>query len=373
MNTQLYSMVRLYFLSVSMAATTTEDDRNDADSITSWIARGRSNYNAGQYKQAAEDFARLADGDTAVGWKRNKRPRPEHLLSPQLAWETDAALCRARSCGTPESLKEALQANERYRRVLQRSVAENNRDRIVFNMLLAAVSAIWLHMKLDDLVIAHTVAWKCLQWACSILTNTRNAIWTQDEALKLLSQALPNSDHSVRSMAHALSILELASPRGTFCTHFIHRNKKAPKEEQESGTASEELIAKQQLSRALSLHKAYREGDSMAKHLRDDYLNRVLDGTSLLLARKISALIQGVEAINENVCMDAIAEEVGQVLRRTSSAELNLLGCLLARSNATMGKALAPLKEALELSESFGNSQLHRGMLSCLGSARGTS
>lgn len=356
---------------MAVAATTTEDDHHNADSITYWIARGRSNYHGGQYKQAAEDFAHLADVDTAVGWKRNKRPRPEHLLSVQLAWEADSALCRARSYGTPELLKEALRANERYRRVLQGSVAENNRNPIVFNMLLAAVSAIWLHMKLDDIVMARTVAWECLQWACSVVTNTKNAIWTQDEALKLLSQALSNSDHSVRSMAHALSILELVSSRETCCKNVTHGDKKALEEEQESAATSKQLIAKQQLLRALSLHKVYLEGDSTARHLRDEYLNGALHGTSLLLARKIPALIKGLEAINKNVCIDAIAEELWQVLRRTIPAELNLLGCLLARSNTTRTKALTTLKEALELSESFGNIQLHRGRLSCLGITRG--
>ena len=358
-----------------MAATTTttmtedDDDEHNSDSITYWIEKGRSSYHAGQYKQAAEDFSHLADMNTAVGWKRNKRPRPEHLLSVQLAWEADATLCRARSNGTPELLKEALQANERCRRVLQGSVADDNRDAIVSNMLLATVSAIWLHMKLNDILMARTVAWECLQWACSVVTNAKNAMWTQEEALKLLSQALPNSENSVRSMDHALSILELSSSRET-CLNVTQSNKNAL-EEQESATVCKELIAKQQLLRALSMHKAYLEGNSMARHVRDEYLNGALNGTSMLLARKISALIEGVEAINKNACMDGIADKLGQVVSCTSPAELNLLGCLLAQSN-TRTKALAPLKEALELSESSGNSQLHRGRLSSLvGSARG--
>jgi hypothetical protein len=350
------------------AAAAAEDD-DDADSIISLIASGRSNYNAGLYKQAAEDFARSAEVDTVTGWKRNKRPQPEHALSPQSAFEADAALCRARSSGTPESLKEALEINEGYRRVLRGACAcaETDRDAIVSSMLLAAVSAIWLHMKLDDIVMARTVAWECLQWTCSLVTNTRNAIWTEHEALKLLSRVLPKADHSVCSMTHALNILELASPRGNPCTNTARMHVEPPKEaEEESTPASDEFIAKQQLTRALSLHRSYREGDSMAKHLRDEHLHRALDG-SLLLARKISASIQGVAAIDENGCVDAITEELGQVLSRTNPAELNLLGCLLARSNTTITKALVPLKEALELSESFGNSQLHRGRISCPG------
>jgi tetratricopeptide (TPR) repeat protein len=354
-----------------MATTTAAEEDDDDDSVTSRIARGKSCYNAGLYKHAAEDFARLAEVDTTVTWKRNKRPRPEHknALSPQLAFEADAALCRARSSATPESLKDALEINERYRRVLRG--AETNRDVIVSSMLLAAVSAIWLHMKLDDFVMARTVAWESIQWACSLVTNTRNAVWTEHEALKLLSRALPKSDHSVSNMTHALNILELASPLGTSYTNTAHMNVEPPKEEEgESASISGEFIAKQHLTRALTLHRLYREGDSMAKQLRDEHLHLALNGTSLMLARKISALIQGVEALDESVCVDAATEELAQVLSRTNPAELNLLGCLLARSNNTITKALVPLKQALELSESFGNSQLRRGRISCLGSAR---
>jgi tetratricopeptide (TPR) repeat protein len=352
-----------------MATTAAAEDHDDDDSVTSRIARGRSNYNAGIYKQAAEDFARLAEVDTAVGWKRNKRPRSEHSLSPQLAFEADAALCRARSSETLESLKEALEINERYRRVLRG--AETIRDVTVSTILLAAVSAIWLHMKLDDFGMARTVAWESLQWACSLVTNTRNAVWTEHGALKLLSRALPKSDHCVCTMTHALKILELASPQGTFGTNTTRMHVESLKEEEESASTGGEFIAKQHLIRALTLHRSYREGDSMAKQLRDEHLHRALNGTNLLLARKISTLIRGVEAIDENVCVDAVTEDLGQVLSRTNPAELNLWGCLLARSKTTIAKALVPLKEALELSESVGHSQLRRGRISCLGCTRG--
>ena len=83
---------------------------------------------------------------------------------------------------------------------------------------------------------------------------------------------------------------------------------------------------------------SFMKGDSVAMDARDAYL---IDAGKL---RKISCLIKVLEAVDIQVSLDLI-QECQQVVGQTKPAEFNLLGCMLARSEGLIPKAVLYLEQ----------------------------
>lgn len=285
--------------------------------------RAISHYLNGNYKAAAISFE--------LWRRRSKSQRVDDDALYVLSVVADQALCRFRAATDAEFRKEvlyreAILANERYLasfRQLQQHQGQYPLDA----GLLATISAIWIHTKMDNVRMARHKAWDFLQWAVSIPESSagrmratgkspRDVICTIEEAVSLLSQSV--STGVLRKFCHVLHVLDLLQGKDLMCLMEKDRQDPLlPIDQQE-----EALIMLFRRSRGLT-PTAFVSGSSG-------------------IAFKIRTLIRAVEQTHEEY--GSIGNALQQIVDDSNPSDLNLLGCF----QGDCQHAIATFKKALK-------------------------
>ena len=300
-------------------------DDDDDDGVSIHIQRAIEHYQNGSYQSAAAYFE---------VWRRNKRPLEDlHDLSVA----ADQALCRFRAATDNAEFqrevlyREAILANDRYL-----STIRQQRKDLVETALLATISAIWIHTKMDNLRMARHKAWDILQWAVtvSISSSQMTEICTIDEALALLSQsAVPPL--VLRKFCHVLNVLDLLLKNKDLTIRLDVKNNKGSKVQDHASTtrrlADQEEAVVTLARRSLGFETTCGAGSSG-------------------IAFKVHTLIRAVDeqSSSPGSSSSKLEGNLFKVVDESNPSDLNLLGCFQAddcqQALASFGKALENLR-----------------------------
>jgi hypothetical protein len=186
--------------------------------------------------------------------------------------------------------------------------------------LLATISAIWIHTKMDNVSMARHKAWDFLQWAVSIpeslagvaratIKSPSDGTYTLEEAVSLLSPSV--SPDVLRKFRHVLHVLDLL--QGKDITSLVEKDRLDP------------LSPIDQQQEALIM--LFRRGRGLAP-------TESVSGSSGI-AFKIQTLIRAVDQPHEE--HSSIETTLHEIVDDSNPSDLNLLGCLQADCKQAFG------------------------------------
>ncbi|KAI2508338.1 hypothetical protein MHU86_6143 [Fragilaria crotonensis] len=268
--------------------------------------RAVDQYRNGDYQGAAASFElRL----------RSKTFHDDELQALSVA--ADLALCRFRAATNAEFQKEvlyreAIRANEAYL-----SKVRQRRD-LLDAGLLAAISAVWIHTKMDNLRMARHKAWDALQWAVSISSPTETMeICSMDDSFSLISQSV---DPLVfRKFRHVFDVLDLVQDFNLSLIVERERSSQLVKTNLASQETAVVMLARRRLSLAT-----------------DEKVHDIFG-----IALKLHSMFRAIDEPRDD---ETVAEELCEVLDHSAPSDLNLLG----RFQPDCRQALLSFSKALE-------------------------
>lgn len=306
----------------------------------------------GSLEEAKKHFYNGDFGNANVSLGIYYRQKAQNPLdaSLKLAVEADQALCRFRSATNFELkrsvyYREAIIKNDSYILYLQQrgeKQSQNGNLDLIEKVLLASISAIWVHVSMDNIRMALYKAISILRWSASILSNS-DFIHNRDEAQEIISSRV--SPRTLEKFSHVLNVLDLLQEKD------LHR---------------------------LSQMNA----DAKKNHLKSLRLRQQEESVSMLAKIKLSVTNPDVPLINLGgianklqvikKMMSEIPNSDGhnhektlrEVTNRSNPSDLNLLGCFQFFNDAN--KALQSFRLALNKTQED-DRQLLCGMLLSIG------
>jgi hypothetical protein len=324
-------------------------------------------YRDGMYRQAASEFHNIS----------RKRPHADRSDSSKtrlraLASEADALLCVVRSLTNvdleyPLRCDYALKSNRRYREALFGTLQEFITDQstsdmrrriiaVVESLLLALVSAVWLYVQTQKVVLARDIVLEDMRRLLPILSGCRDSgegslLPPRKEMLREIEKVV--SSHSVawRQLGHALRVLDFMVTNGEEdqapsppCT----ASPKPDNDEDAVDASLSQLGVRELLLEALRLDQRLQNDPQcppvFTRRSRDQFLGRAvsIERSAAVagenIAVRIKTLIHAVERARaaDVSNTDSSSRELATTLEahlggNTSSAtSWNLLGCLKA-------------------------------------------
>ena len=301
------------------------------------------------YKIAREHFENNNDHAAVAIFESCQRSSCKHPIQEEeleaLSVTADLALCRFRAAAKSTetnakflmdvSYHEAICANNHLRTRL-RQCHDHARLELC---LLAAISAVWIHTKMDNLRMARHIVWDTLQWAASNLQPADTAqLCCLSESLVLLSQSV---HHQVlRKFRHVLDVLDLV--QGKDLSLLI--GKKCSVGHIHDKVAQQERAVMMLARRRLGLLTACSAGA---------YNNK----NNLDIACKLQQILRAIDEPHAHT--DEDIAELRATIDHVKSSDLNLLGhfqsdCQLALTTYTRAlKCLQPSEVTLECEIAF--------------------
>lgn len=265
-------------------------------------------YQNGNYEAAATSFYKLR--------KSNGRHVDDlHELSVR----ADEALCRFRAATDAEFQKEVLYREAIRTNQIYFSKLWQRRDLLEAG-LLSAISAVWIHTKMDNLKMARHKAWDALQWAVSISSPAETEeICSIHDSFLILSQSV--QPLVLRKFRLMFDVLDLVQDKNVALLVEKERSNQLEKTKLSSQEDAVAMLARRRLGLA-----AYACAD-------DNF------GISSKLRRVFQAIDEPHEVAKGS-------EDLFEVLDHSVPSDLNLLGRFQSdckKSLLSFGKALAKL------------------------------
>jgi hypothetical protein len=320
-------------------------------------------YKDAMYRQAASEFRSMP----------RKRPHADRSDSSRthlraLASEADAFLCEVRSLTNidleyPLRCEYALKANRSYREALFGMLQELSTDQstsvmhrrsiaVVESLLLALVSAVWLYLRTQKVILARDVVLEDMRRLSPILSGRHGSgeslLTPRTEMYREIERCVSSNSVAWRQLCHALHVLDFmvmmsgkyqaSIPTSTFMA--------APKPDKDDAVdvvaPLSQLGVRELLLEALRLDRRLRNDPQcpsvVTRRSRDHFLERAvsIERSAAVagenIAVRIKTLLHAVEIANA----DSSGRELATTLEShmggnvSSAAAWNLLGCLKA-------------------------------------------
>ena len=276
------------------------------------------NGGASLHRRAIDQYRNGNYQGAAASLELRRRSQSSHDDDLQaLSVVADLALCRFRAAtdaGFQKEVlyREAIRANETYL-----SKVRERRD-LLETGLLAAISAVWIHTKMDNVRMARHKAWDALQWAVSISSSTETMeICSIVDSFSILSQSV--HPLVLRKFRHVFDVLDLVQDINLSLIVERERSNQLEK----TNLASQETAVVMLARRRLGLST-------------DAKLNDIFG-----IAFKMHRVFR---SIDEPQADRMVAEELCEVLDHSAPSDLNLLG----RFQPDCCQALLSYSKALE-------------------------
>jgi hypothetical protein len=249
-----------------------------------------------------------------------------------LSAAADLALCRFRASThihfQNEILyREAILANDKY----VHKIRTLGRKDLLEAAILASITSIWVHTKMNNLRLARHNVWDVLHWAVTVASPGVAKTCTLDEALMVLSFTLTSRSVALRKFRHVLTVLDLIEEKNV--SKVLERSIA-----QKGNTAETRLCDQEEAATMLARHKL-----GMASATATASTNGV--------AYKMSVLLQAVNELREPTTeRSAIYEKLRSVSGSCNPSDINLMGCFEAEvdcqlSLETFGDGLKYLRD----------------------------
>lgn len=277
--------------------------------------------------QSAVNYFQLGSYQSAVGSFESWR---KHLSNSDdlaaLSAAADQALCRFRVKTNNVEFyievlyREAILANNKY---TQRIRALGRKD-LIEAAMLASISAIWIHTKMNKLQMARHTAWDVLQWAVATASTAVVEACTIEQALVILSLTLSQRSLALRKFRHVLTVLDLIEEKNV--SKVLERS-----DAQKGKTAETRLCDQEEAATMLARHKL-------------GLLSSTATASTNGIACKVSVLLQAVSELREPTDhRSEIFANLVSVSGDCNPSDSNLIACFEAED-----KPLAAFNRLLE-------------------------
>jgi hypothetical protein len=336
-------------------------DAPSAECPSSGESSAATLYKDSMYRQAASEFHTMS----------RKRPHADRSDSSKtrlraLALEADALLCEVRSLTNvdleyPLRCECALKANRRYREALfgmlqelsQSTSVMRRRIAVVESLLLALVSAVWLYLQTQKVILARDIVLEAIRRLSPILSGRHGSgeslLSPRTEMFREIEKCVSSNSVAWRQLCHALRVLDFMVMNTEADHASLPTCTAAPKPGNDDAVDASlsQLGVRELLLEALMLDRRLRNDPQcppvVTRRSRDHFLELAVSierSAAVVgenIAVRIKTLIHAVEIARADVSnTESSSRELATTLEAhlggnaSSAATWNLLGCLKA-------------------------------------------
>jgi hypothetical protein len=322
-------------------------------------------YKDGMYRQAASEYRSMS----------RKRPHADHSDSSKtrlraLASEADALLCEVRSLTNvdleyPLRCENALKANRRYREALFGMLQELSTDQstsvihrrsitVVESLLLALVSAVWLYLRTQKVILARDIVLEAMRRLLPILSGRHGSgeslLPLRTEMYHEIERCVSSNSVAWRQLCHALRVLDFMVMNSEEEQTSLPTCTNSPKPDNDDDAVDaslSQLEVRELLLEVLRLDQRLRSDPQcppvVTRRSRDHFLEQAvsIERSAAIagetIAVRIKTLIHAVEVARTGVSnTESSSRELATTLEAhlggntSSAATWNILGCLKA-------------------------------------------
>jgi hypothetical protein len=327
-------------------------------------------YKDAMYRQAASEFNTMS----------RKRPHTDRSDSSKtrlraLALEADALLCEVRSLPNvdleyPLRCEYALKANRRYREALFEMLQEFSPDQstsgmqrrsiaVVESLLLALVSAVWLYLQTQKVILARDIVLEDMRRLLPVLSGRHGSgasvLPPRTEMFREIEKCVSSNGVALRQFCHALHVLDFMVTNNEESQSSLPTYTAAPKRDNDDdndavdvNASLPQLSVREHLLEALRLDRRLRNDPQcppvVTRRSRDHFLEQAvsIERSAAVagenIAVRIKSLIHAVEIVArvDVSNTDSSSRELAATLETQlggdadSAASWNLLGCVKA-------------------------------------------